>query len=196
MKALRKISKALPVIFAIVFILSISSTASAYSTSLNIPNTYIDSSYSYSTVPPAGQWFDLTMPTMPGGYDATKVDTFTITIYGHGFATGSNIDVWLDNDTTHSSSGSVHVDSFDPGTSGSFNKPEILPNLYLVTVPYSYFPTGATDVYIGFACHLYLDSITLDIEPKTGTSVPEPTTMLLLGLGLVGLAGVRRKFKE
>jgi hypothetical protein len=42
-----------------------------------------------------------------------------------------------------------------------------------------------SNAYIGIA------DLTVVKEPTT--NVPEPTTMLLLGLGLVGLAGVRRK---
>ena len=37
------------------------------------------------------------------------------------------------------------------------------------------------------------DNIAIGYNP---TRVPEPTTMLLLGLGLIGLAGVRRRFKK
>lgn len=32
--------------------------------------------------------------------------------------------------------------------------------------------------------------------PDIGVSVPEPTSMLLLALGLAGLAGVWKKFKK
>lgn len=39
---------------------------------------------------------------------------------------------------------------------------------------------------------VYLD----DISFSAAASVPEPVTMLLLGFGIIGIAGFRRKFKE
>lgn len=44
----------------------------------------------------------------------------------------------------------------------------------------------------GYNDNHWIDNISI----QTYTTVPEPATMLLLGLGLIGLAGVRRKFKK
>lgn len=42
----------------------------------------------------------------------------------------------------------------------------------------------------------YTAWVAIDNVSVTGSAVPEPTTMLLLGTGLIGLAGARRKFKK
>jgi hypothetical protein len=75
----------------------------------------------------------------------------------------------------------------------------IIPGDYLkYDVPntnYVWLSDGNFGIGLDPDCVFFMTALKVTIETTT-IPVPEPTTMLLLGLGLVSLAGIRRRFKK
>ena len=132
MKGVLKMKKALPVIFSIMFVLSISNMASATPwTDTNDTNAWIDNS---SGFPPGNGWFQLHLPDW---YDASKVTLFKISMHGYGDNSASNIDVWLSHTSgTKTTSNSVEIDAFNAPLTVPFDKTWNIP---IGTVDFTYF---------------------------------------------------------
>jgi len=95
---------------------------------------------------------------------------------------------------------SVDTDPYTPGpTYTAWNYLELAVDVTPVVSQYfraEFIQAPWTD-YAAIGPRVYeLDGYDTFLDGSTGDPVPEPATMLLLGTGLIGLAGVRRKFKK
>lgn len=129
-----------------------------------------------------------------------RVNSFTITLSGKDDNSSSPIDIYLDFDNDHSAY-SPRIASYDVGRNPFTLTMDIKNNQLLYNGGYVGNLFGGVDLqsfvgadkfWVGYGCHFTHTRTAVDVSVK---SVPEPSTLLLLSSGVIGLIGFRRKFR-
>jgi hypothetical protein len=146
-----------------------------------------------------------------GGFGTSAVSTFqSIQLVAGGeytlFANVAASYFPLDSSINNLAAGAITV-TLDGKTIDSVNFGEIARNtIEYATISASFVAAASGNLDIKFFRPYgidvsspinYLDNVSLTLTSGTGAPVPEPATIFLLGIGLVGLAGYsRKKFKK
>lgn len=144
-------------------------------------------------------WADF---TLPGEYDSSNVDAFTITLYGDSDNTDNvPIDVFLslDGTTTYDLVASYDVDRSDSfSLMMDFISDELVytnlssSQVDVTSLLMSFAPSDFTNAFsVGYGCHFWHRSTVLEIS-----QVPIPGAIWLLGSGFIGFLGFGKNFKK
>ena len=163
--------------------------------------TFVDENCTYERVdhyregPKA--WFELELPTlsntsMPSWqYDSRYVTMFDITLKYKNADGWGDIEIYLD-PATNPSDPYTFLTKFTPDYHND-SVAKYFSFSMLDFVDPSFFD-GSSTFNIGYGCHFSHLKTKVEIEQ---TAVPEPSTMMLLGIGLIGFAGWgRRKIRK